>query len=324
MPVYDLGNGNDYFNSAFKVDWTNDSSVFGSNGDDAITARALSPTYTSRLFIDGGNGNDTVLLDASNSVALGGNGDDTLTSTGGLGNTLVGGNGDDLLISVGGGSGMGPGNTLTGGLGRDSFRLVNDGNLVVTEDAGANGVVSDGDVFVGPMDVITDYQRGEHIGLRNYDVSANGPAAADTPVARVDSVALAPDPLAHAGDSFRPVIGSQQYAVFHGTFAGVNSFTVNSSGPDLFVVYDTRTGPNELVGKGSLVLLGQSDTQLVAQALSSATTGGAGGDWAFFGQAGGSGGASFDIGGEDQATTSVPASLDPAVASLSATSLIPT
>lgn len=133
------------------------------------------------------------------------------------------------------------------------------------------------------MDVITDYTRGEHIGLRRFDSNANGPAAADIPVTQVNSVALAPDPLPHVGESFRPVIGSAQYAVFHGTFAGGNTFTVNADGPDLFAVYDTRTGPDELVGKGSLVLLGVSDEQALADALTLA--GAPGTDWNAYSQA---------------------------------------
>ena len=318
MPVYQLGNGNDYFDSATKPDFTNDSSVFGGNGDDTITVSAVSPFSTSHLFVDGGNGNDTIRLDAQNSVAFGGNGDDTITSIGGLGNTLIGGNGDDTLISVGGGSGMGPGNTLTGGLGHDTFILVNDGNLVVTNDV-AGGVVGDSDVFKGPMDVITDYQRGEHIGLRQYDINAGGPAATDTPLAQVDSVTLAADPLQHTGDSFRPVIDSGQYAVFHGTFAGGNTFTVGANGPDLLAVYDTRNGPTELVGKGSLVLQGVTDDRLLAEALSPSTV--AGGGWDFSGLPGG--GASFDVNAGPQGTA-LSAVLDKPADSVSAMGLIAT
>jgi hypothetical protein len=281
MPVYQLGNGNDYFNSDTKADWTNDSAVFGGNGDDTIVATAVFPYSDTPIFVDGGNGSDFIQLQyASHGVAFGGNGDDTLLTTGGLGNTLIGGNGDDTLTSVGGGSGMQPGNTLTGGLGRDTFTLVNDGNLVVTNDAAGDGVVSDGDTFKGPMDAITDYQRGEHIGLRQYDSSANGPAAADVPLARIDGVTLAPDP--YSQDYLRPEVGSAQYAVFHGTFAGGNTFTVGADGPDLLAVYDTRTGPTELVGKGSLVLLGVTDETLLDQALSPSTAQGPGG-WGDYG-----------------------------------------
>ena len=90
---------------------------------------------------------------------------------------------------------------------------------------------------------------------------------------------LAPDP--YSQDYLRPVVGSAQYAVFHGTFAGGNSFTVGADGPDLFAVYDTRTGPDELVGKGSLVLLGVTDERLLDQALSPSTASGPGGGWAY-------------------------------------------
>ncbi len=279
MPAYQLGNGNDYFNSADHPDWTNDSAVIGGNGNDTILATAVYPYADTPIFVDGGNGDDFIRLQyANHAVAFGGNGGDTLISVGGLGNTLIGGNGDDTLISIGGGSGMQPGNTLTGGLGRDTFTLVNDGNLVVTNDAAGNGAISDGDTFKGPMDVITDLHRGDHIGLRDYDAATGGPTATDVPLARVDTVTLAPDPLEHAGDSFRPVIGSSQYAVFHGTFAGGNTFTVGADGPDLLAVYDTRTGPDELVGKGSLVLQGVTDEKLLAEALSPATAQG-GGCW---------------------------------------------
>lgn len=252
MPVYRLGNGDDFFDSANASDWTNDSQVFGGNGDDTIIARALSPTFTGRLSVSGGNGDDTILLDASNSTASGGNGDDVLTSTGGLGNTLRGGNGDDVLISYGGGSGMGEGNTLTGGLGRDTFRLTNPGNLVVTEDAGDDRVVSDGDVFLGPTDVITDYAPGEFIELRTY----GGPEDVPPPV-RVEDVALIPDPLSET--YFRPVVGDGEYALFRGDFAGEGVFTVAAGGSDTLVVYDAFGSGDDNIAQGSLVLLGVTD-----------------------------------------------------------------
>ena len=147
MPVYQLGNENDVFNAASVPDWANNSAVFGGNGDDTINTSDFRLGLTRNVFVDGGNGDDTIVLAAGDSVAFGGNGDDTLTSIGGLGNTLIGGNGDDTLVSIGGGSGMGPGNTLTGGLGNDTFIMVNDGNLVVTNDAGNDGVVSNGEAL---------------------------------------------------------------------------------------------------------------------------------------------------------------------------------
>ncbi len=315
MPVYQLGNGDEYFDSASVPDWTNDSSVIGGNGNDTIIARGSYPFSANHILVAGGNGNYNITLDASNSVAIGGNGNNTLTSIGGLGNTLEGGNGDNLLISDGGGSGMGPGNTLTGGTGNNTFQLSNDGNLIVTKGADAADVVTNGDVFVGPMDVITNYKPGDHIGLRSYGAPANEPAPT-----LVQDVPLAPDPLSNTGSNFRPVVGGDDYAAFRGTFAGINSFTVNSSGPDLFVVYDTRTGPNELVGNGSLVLLGVTDKQLLAEALSDATAPGAG--WSAHSQA--NSGPSFDPNGAGQNSPAVPAVLDKPMSTPSAMDLIPT
>ena len=283
MPVYQLGNGNDDFNSRNQPDWASNSAVFGGNGDDAIVTTPLDFTPTVNIFVDGGNGDDTIQLSGFNSVALGGNGDDALT--GGLGETLIGGNGDDTLISLGGGSGMGPGATLTGGLGRDAFILESDtGNLVVTNDAAGDGVVSDGDTFKGPMDVITDYQPGEHITLREYSYTGDGFVSVAVPVARVDSVPLVPDPLEHAGDSFRPLVDNGRYAVFHGTFAGGNTFTVSADGPDLFAEYNTDLDASDTdpVGRGSLVLLGVTDEQLLDQALSPSTASGGGWDYSSF------------------------------------------
>jgi hypothetical protein len=165
MPVYQLGNCNDYFNSQYQPDWTDDSAVFGVNGD------------------------DTIALDVGNSVASSGNG-------------------RDALISLGGG--MQPGNTLTGGLDRDTFILeCGTDNLVITNDAAGDGVMSDEDTFKGPIDVITDHQHGEHLGLRQYDSATNGPAAADVPVARVDSVTLAPGSYAGV-TSARPSAAASQ------------------------------------------------------------------------------------------------------------------
>lgn len=252
MPVYRLGSGDDFFDSLSVSNWSDGSQVFGGNGDDTIIARGFAPTLAGNLLVSGGNGDDTLLLDAGNSTALGGNGDDVLTSTGGLNNTLRGGNGDDLMISYGGGSGMGQGNTLSGGLGRDTFRFTNPGNLVVTEDAGDDRVVSDGDVFLGPTDVITDYGPGEFIQLRTY----GGPEDVPAPV-RIEDVALIPDPL--SATYFRPVVGDGEYALFRGDFAGEGVFTVASGGADTLVVYDAFGSGDDNIAQGSLVLLGVTD-----------------------------------------------------------------
>lgn len=251
--VFFLGNGDDVFDSTLAPGWTNRSWVFGGDGDDSITASAVPPTIESHLLASGGDGDDIIRLGASNSLALGGRGDDVLTAIGGLGNHLGGGPGEDLLISFGGGSGMGPGNTLSGGFGTDLFRFTNAGNLVVTRDAGQDGRVSDGDVFLGPMDVITDYRRGETLELRSFEGPEDVP-----PYQRVEEVPLITDPL--SADRFRPMVGDGEFALFRGHFSGDNAFTVARHGRDLLVVYDAFNGADDEIAQGSLVLRGFADT----------------------------------------------------------------
>jgi hypothetical protein len=250
--IFFLGNGDDVFDSTLEPGWTNRSWVFGGDGDDSITASAVPPTIESHLLASGDDGDDTIRLEASNSLALGGRGDDMLTAIGGLGNYLDGGPGEDLLISFGGGSGMGPGNTLSGGFGTDAFRFTNAGNLVVTRDAGQDGRVSDGDVFLGPMDVITDYRRGETIELRSFEGPDEVP-----PYEQVEEVALITDPL--SADRFRPVVGDGEFALFRGHFSGDNTFIVAQHGRDLLVVYDAFNGQDDEIAQGSLVLRGFTD-----------------------------------------------------------------
>ena len=136
------------------------------------------------------------------------------------------------------------------------------------------------------MDVITDYQRGEHIGLRRYDIAANGPTTTDVPVARVDTVTLGPNPYPQGSNDFRPLVDNGQYAVFHGTFAGGNTFTVGANGPDLLAVYNTFAGPTDpgTLGRGSVVLQGVTDEHLLDQALSPSTASGGGRDYSSFNQ----------------------------------------
>jgi hypothetical protein len=151
---------------------------------------------------------------------------------------------------------MGRGNTLTGGLGKDSFRLTNPGNLVVTVDAG-NDRVSEGDVFLGPTDVITDYRPGELIELRTFGGPDDVP-----PYTRIEDVALIDDPIPQpeAAGRFRPVVGDGEYALVRGDFAGGGVFNVASGGDDLLVVYDSFNGEDDNIAQGSLVLLGVTDT----------------------------------------------------------------
>ena len=312
MPAYRLGNGDDTFDSTSVADWTNGSSVFGGNGDDAITARYSRFGGSGAVLVRGGNGDDTILIESANGLALGGNGDDTLEATsrrgnaipGGLGNTLRGGNGDDLLISnVGGSTSRSPGNTLTGGFGQDSFQLSSGfGNLLVVDDAGGDGVVSEGDMFRGPLDVITDYEPGERLTLRNYD------GTEDLPAAEAQEVAVVPDPFPASDGRFRPVVGDGEYATFQGTLNEGNLFTVDAGGHDLFIVYDPLDGDDTDLAHGSVVLLGVQEEQITADLFAPPTAAGVTGQEGYGGQA-------FGADGGEQGSMSL-AALDPASSAL--------
>ena len=107
--------------------------VNGDGGDDQLTVGDLSATGLENVVFDAGDGND-VLAGAEATIgltALGGRGDDTLTSgsgddtlQGGAGNdALAGGNGDDQLLGGEGDDNLrgGNGNDLTdGGSGNDT------------------------------------------------------------------------------------------------------------------------------------------------------------------------------------------------------------
>jgi hypothetical protein len=136
---------------------------------------------------------------------------------------------------------MGRGNTLTGGLGEDAFRFANPGD---------GRAVSDGNVFLGPMDAINDCRPGEPIELRTF----GGPGQVP-PCTRVEDVALIPDPIPQPGarspepgaaGRFRPAVGDGQYALIRGDFAGGGLFNVASGGGDD-------------IAQGSLVLIGVTD-----------------------------------------------------------------
>ena len=117
------GDGNDAIEVATSPDG------FVVRDDAAGSAATFTGAYRS-VRVDGGAGNDVVVIDAGvlTPVALhGGAGDDALT--GGSGNDrlyggdgadqLNGGSGDDVLVALGGGHG----DVSTGGAGRDSFWL---------------------------------------------------------------------------------------------------------------------------------------------------------------------------------------------------------
>src|SRR4051794_25442446 len=129
--------------------------VAGTTGNDQITVTqtdagiviatgtgwtATYPGPYASLRIDGGAGNDTIVLDATvmvDATLFGGTGDDTLTGGsgndhlyGGQGtNKLNGGAGDDVLVTIGGSAS----DLLTGGAGRDSFWLDSKSTEVVTD-----------------------------------------------------------------------------------------------------------------------------------------------------------------------------------------------
>src|SRR3954453_23291399 len=107
------------------------------------TGSGWSATYAgpyASLRIDGGAGNDTIVVDAAvmvDATLVGGTGDDTLTGGsgddhlyGGQGtNKLNGGAGDDVLVTIGGSTS----DLLTGGAGRDSFWLDSKSTEVVSD-----------------------------------------------------------------------------------------------------------------------------------------------------------------------------------------------
>lgn len=109
--------------------------LVGTSGDDTVNL-----TFVNNMIVDGGAGNDSLVLGrASNGTLNGGDGDDVL---GGWSNrdTLVGGAGNDLLI------GGGQADRLTGGAGADVFRYDGIADSTLAQDAG--------------IDTITDFQTG--------------------------------------------------------------------------------------------------------------------------------------------------------------------
>ncbi len=93
------GAGNDTITTVSFGDNGGSSTLLGGAGDDQLVAGG---SNSGSNFLDGGNGNDTLFIGSStgNDTLLGGNGDDVLTgiSAGGS-NTLNGGNNNDVLYS---------------------------------------------------------------------------------------------------------------------------------------------------------------------------------------------------------------------------------
>jgi Ca2+-binding RTX toxin-like protein len=105
-------------------------------GDDTLVAAA---GVTINLFVDGGDGNDSIVGGGGNDTILGGNGNDTLL--GGAGNdSIVSGAGDDSIV---GGAGS---DTMLGGDGNDTFVWNNgDGSDTIDGEAGVDTLTVNAD-----------------------------------------------------------------------------------------------------------------------------------------------------------------------------------
>lgn len=265
MAVFNLGNGNDIFNGPV----SNGDTVNGENGDDGIFL------FGDSLLLTGGNGDDEIDVTGNNNTVLGENGDDELSAQGndnslegnngddslevvgddnslegnrgddslvadGVGNTLSGGRGDDVLESdsSGGFFAVGAGNTMTGGRGEDTFKSSNTSDLVVTNDSGSTAdVVDDGDTINGVIDVITDFGAGDTLDL---DVTT------EAGVVGLDGFGAGHQHLE---------LADGEYGLFAGTLTGDGMFTVDSTGDDVLVVWDSLNSVNEPFLQGAIALL---------------------------------------------------------------------
>jgi len=121
--------------------------VFTLGGNDVIDASKL-PTGGSipLLYVDAGDGNDTIIGGASNDILLGGNGNDIVTGNGGVDLVLLGAGNDLFAWNLGDGSdtvdGEGDSDTLrvTGGKGNESY-------VIAANGAGDQVFTSDGAVL---------------------------------------------------------------------------------------------------------------------------------------------------------------------------------
>jgi len=125
----------------------------GATSTQAIDVTVTNVTEIGKTF-NGGSANDTFIGTLGNDTMSGGNGNDHLEGRDGN-DTLSGGNGNDALLGGRGNDALVGGNnndTLDGGSGNDTL-------------SGGNGT----DTFVfGPgfgHDVVTDFERGDHIAV---------------------------------------------------------------------------------------------------------------------------------------------------------------
>lgn len=128
-------------------------SVFGEGGDDNISVWMSSGdnSGTRNMYIEGGDGNDTVYANAfyhtGNGTVLGGNGNDSIVVVAWDFASIDGGNGNDTIVST-----WSDANSISGGAGNDSISV----NLYYDSSAPANDA---------------DYIDG---GIGNDTISVNG------------------------------------------------------------------------------------------------------------------------------------------------------
>ena len=123
-------------------------------GDDHFTVATRGGDITEPMFVDGGNGDDTITGGAGNDIIAGGNGDDT----------IHGGAGSDVIF---GGSGN---DTVDGGRGTDT-EILGRGDDVAAWDPGEGN-----DAISGGRGHDTLVFNGSN-GNEKFDVSANGTRA---------------------------------------------------------------------------------------------------------------------------------------------------
>ncbi|HWE97503.1 MAG TPA: hypothetical protein VG269_26330 [Tepidisphaeraceae bacterium] len=129
--VINGGSGDDIIH--YTGDNKADVSISGAGGNDTIVVDTLTDTAPTS-FIDGGDGNDFIIvLGGNNSVVYGGNGDDTLASAGGMDMLIDGGNGKDTIIAFSNDSIVtgGNGTDFVAVIGSDDSTLGSNGNDVV-------------------------------------------------------------------------------------------------------------------------------------------------------------------------------------------------
>lgn len=244
MTVYTLGNGGDAFTSYQAPGWSSGSVVYGGRGDDTIVA-------TGRFGVTayGENGNDTLVIGgfrSPNGSAYGGNGDDVLSVLSSSDHVLDGGRGDDVLISASGPiSGLlstARGALMTGGPGDDTFVL--DSSAYVFVFADPDGVLSEGDIVRGIIDVVADYEGGELLDLPGTPTLGAVGASGST-----------------IGPNYLTTLPGE-YGIVRGTVVGLGQFNVSADGTDLLLLYQGSGGTDADV-EGAVAIRGVTQSELL-------------------------------------------------------------